>query len=101
MGFGFSTAKLGHHVNLTRWWRLNICLFWLLVLLLSTMRVVPADGIKASLQRKGLLFQDHYRRPSFVQWKNKSSAIRDPERITVTNPANGKQLCTYVVPLVM
>jgi hypothetical protein len=66
---------------------------------LSTMRVVPADGIKVSLQRKGFLFQDHYRRPSFVQWKDKpSSATRDPEKITVTNPANGKQLCTYVVP---
>ncbi|KAG2077204.1 aldehyde dehydrogenase [Suillus decipiens] len=59
------------------------------------MRVVSADGIKVSLQRKGLLFQDYYRRSSFVQWKDRSSsATRDPERITVTNPANGKQLCT-------
>jgi hypothetical protein len=63
------------------------------------MRVVPADGIKVSLQRKGLLFQDHYRRSSFVQWKDKSSsATKDSENIIVTNPANGKQLCTYVVP---
>ncbi|KAG2060133.1 aldehyde dehydrogenase [Suillus hirtellus] len=47
------------------------------------------------LQHKGRLFQDHYQRLSFVKWKDTSSLVtRDPQRITVTNPANGKQLCT-------
>ncbi|KAG1752570.1 aldehyde dehydrogenase [Suillus paluster] len=58
---------------------------------------IAADGITACLQRKGSLFQDHYRRPlSFIQWKEKTPplAASDHETITVTNPANGKQLCT-------